>query len=337
MKICPKCEAIFDDSLNYCLQHGTELIDAATYKPELITSSKMSAETVEFQGAASTFQQQPTIPIDYSARTSADSKKTSVWPILVIAGLAVLLIGGGVVGGALYLRSYVVNHPPASPTPRRTTAPTSTATPAASPEPAEKVRIEVADGTTKGTFGEKFARCLVTNVTDKNLQDAGVSLTFYKKDVKVDSRSERLPLKLLRPGEGYPVWVDIGDIKDYDRVVAEQGPFTRPVMWAFAGAPLDLPLTDTALKTEKKTTSYNDRLFQEPYYIVTGVIENTTSKAVHPNIDIVYYDDKSEVVGYASASVGELKPGDKAKFDAQAAASELHGKPTRFETIVTGN
>jgi hypothetical protein len=334
MKICPKCEAIFDDSMNYCLEHGTELVDAATFKPDhLETTAKMAAETVEFQGAASTFQQQPTIPIDYSA---PQRKKSSVWPILVVAGLAIVLIGAGVVGGALYLRKYVADHPPTSPTPRRTPVATPT-TATASPEPKEKLRIETDTSTTDGKFGEKFLRCVVTNVTDKNLENAGVSLTFYKKDIKVNSRSERLPLKLLRPGETYPVWVDINDVKDYDRVVAEQGPFTRPVNWAFAAAPLDLPLTDTALKTEKNTTSYNDRLFQEPYYVVTGVIENTTSKSVHPTVDIVYYDDKSEVVGYASTSVGELKPGDKAKIEAEAAASQLHGKPTRFETIVTGN
>lgn len=326
MKICPTCKAIFDDSMNFCLEHGIDLVDAATHSPDTI-QSLASEKTQQLRDPVSTQQQNVTAPTVFG---TPPRKKNSLLPILLIVGLAVLFIGAAAIGGALYLynRNTAINWEP-PPTPR---PPLITPTP--TPEEVKKLNVEVI-GTEDGSFGDKFVKVMVTNIANTVLEKPSVDITFYEKDVKVGSRFESLPIEFLRPGETYPAWVRIAGLKKYDRMVAEQGGFTRiskrPVTEVFP----DLAVTEKVLTTEKKNSSINFRTYTENYYMAAAIIENTTAKAIRPSIDVVYYDEKGEVVGYTSAHVGELKPGDKAKIDAQAAQSQIHGKPTRFEVVVT--
>lgn len=247
MRICPACKAIFDDSMNYCLEHGIDLVDAATLEQDTI-QSRTSEKTLELRNPISTQQQNATVPTVFAKKPQG---KNSLLPVFLIVGLAVLLIGAAAIGGALYLynpKDDVVIDPPRTPTPR-----TPPMTPTPTPEEVKKLNVEVV-GTEDGSFGDKFVKVMVTNIANVVLEKPGVDITFYEKDVKVDTRSESLPIDYLRAGETYPVWVRILGLKKYDRMVAEQGGFTRISKKPLTDVFPDLAVTEKALTTEKKNS-----------------------------------------------------------------------------------
>lgn len=102
MKICPKCQASYqDDNLNFCLEDGTVLQQAAQNPlPEtvLLNQPRITAPPQQQMSQPSAPQaawntgQQP-----YSMQPPKKSSKTWIW-VLLILGVLALLCGGGFVG-----------------------------------------------------------------------------------------------------------------------------------------------------------------------------------------------------------------------------------------------
>jgi hypothetical protein len=107
MKICPRCQKTYaDDNLNFCLEDGSVLAQAAAPPP-----------TVQM-GQAQQTQPQPQMPSQpgaqagwnvspqqYSMQPPKKSSKAWIW-VLLILGAVVLICGGGF-AGLLYIGSQV--------------------------------------------------------------------------------------------------------------------------------------------------------------------------------------------------------------------------------------
>ncbi len=329
MKICPICSAIFDDSMNYCLEHGATLVhpdDENSIKsfPDEQTQQMRNPITIPNRGMT-----EPEIPTVIGNRAKPYSSGFGIVPKILVASFLSLLAIAAVVVAALYIKNS--QNPPrivSLPSP----SPTSTATPKAEPE----LKIEVGE-VSNGSFGEKFVKCLITNMNQSVITRPGVSLTFYENDVKVDYRSENSKIEYIRPNETFPIWIPITGVKKYNRILAEQAGFQQLAIEGTDVLYPELKITDAKMKVENLSSMYNFQRYAEKFYKVTGVVENTTSAEVSSKIYIVYYDTESQIVGYASDNVGKLKPGDKAQFDASSGHTELHGTPEKFEIITTGN
>jgi len=110
MKICPKCQKTYTDAnLNFCLDDGTVLNQAADQSmPEtiLLNQARPTAEPQQFPTAPQQMPQQQqagwnTGQPQYSMQPKKSSK-TWVWVLLIVGGL-ILLCGGGGLAGLIYL------------------------------------------------------------------------------------------------------------------------------------------------------------------------------------------------------------------------------------------
>ncbi|HEX3101959.1 MAG TPA: hypothetical protein VHQ01_09215 [Pyrinomonadaceae bacterium] len=124
MKICPRCQKTYtDDNLNFCLEDGSVLAQAAAPPPQTLHIN--DPQTIQMNDPRST--QQPSMPSQaggqpgsqpggqpgwnvapqqYSMQPPKKSSKTWIW-VLLILGLVVLLCGGGLVGFIFYAASQV--------------------------------------------------------------------------------------------------------------------------------------------------------------------------------------------------------------------------------------
>lgn len=333
MKVCPICSAIFDDSMNFCLEHGEVLVDPATLDTHKIRPYS-NEETLEFKNPISSRQKANTDFI-YPQITAGSQKRKSTVPILIIVGILGLLIVGGAVAGGLYIRRQMAG---AGGGKIGNSEFPSNQTSTPKPTPMENfIKVEVGQ-VSKGSFGEEYLKCQITNLSDRVVKMPGVSLTFYEGDVKVDFRSESSKLEYLRPRETIPVWIRINGVKKYDKVVAERSSSSSVLMMETTDViyPV-LNITDQAMKVETLTSSYNFQRYNEKFYNVTGIVENTNSYEVSPKVNVIYYDANSEIVGYSADTVGKLLPGEKAKFEATSGHTQLHGTPVKFELVTTAN
>ena len=100
MKICPRCQKTYsDDNLNFCLEDGSVLTQAAAQPPPPTVFINQPTPTQPQQGMPSQPGAQPqwnTAPQQY-AQAPKKSSTTWIW-VLLILGVLVLLCGGGFVG-----------------------------------------------------------------------------------------------------------------------------------------------------------------------------------------------------------------------------------------------
>ena len=104
MKICPRCQKTYtDDSLNFCLEDGSVLTQAAADMPETVMINQpritqpqpsMASQPVSQPGGQPAWN---TAPQQYSMQPPKKSSKMWIWVVLILGVLAVVC-GGGLVG-----------------------------------------------------------------------------------------------------------------------------------------------------------------------------------------------------------------------------------------------
>lgn len=113
MKVCPRCQKTYqDDNLNFCLEDGSVLTQAAGQQmPEtiLLNEPRITAQPSQApqqsgaQGGWNVPPQQ-----QYSMQPQKKSSKTWLWVLLILGGL-VLICGGGFIGMLAYIGSQADN------------------------------------------------------------------------------------------------------------------------------------------------------------------------------------------------------------------------------------
>lgn len=206
------------------------------------------------------------------------------------------------------------------------------AAPGATPPPKRStIKTEVV-GKVKGSFGVTYIKCLLTNTGETVLTDPQVTLILYKNDIKLEPVYGTAGLKYLKPGETTPVWVELHGNEDYTSAVVEEKKHLQNIENYQKIFP-ELKFSDVAMKTEVGNSSFNDQIYREKFFTISGTLQNEQYNKVAPQLFAVYYNSKSEVVGVISESPPELMRGEKTRFEISAGETQLFGVPTRFEII----
>ena len=111
MKICPRCQKTYsDDNLNFCLEDGSVLTQAAAQPPATIQMNSPQITQPQPSMPSQPGSQpggQPawnTAPQQYPAQPAKKSSKTWIWVLLILVVL-VLVCGGGLLGFLAYVGS----------------------------------------------------------------------------------------------------------------------------------------------------------------------------------------------------------------------------------------
>lgn len=328
MKTCPICNTVFDDSMNYCLEHGSDLV-SVTNPTAGSLRVKTSEKTAEFRNLNSAESNAPTYVQNYSTFGDARQKRR-IFPAVMagVLGLGVLSLAAAAAVIVLNWGEWRTDEGNQMGTSATPVAKTPT------PAPMQQVKAVLA-GEETDSFKNKWVKCMVTNLTDRIIADPTVEAVFYDNDVKIDSTTATLDVKYMRPNETLPVWVRIPYQKKYNRIEVEAGLRTKTETLRQSDIFLDVPVTPEALLIKQGVTLYNFRRFPEPYYTVRAVVENNTDTKLTPKANVIFYNDKSEVVGYYKGYVEAMEPGQKAKIDSSTANSQIHGKAARYELRLT--
>lgn len=192
-----------------------------------------------------------------------------------------------------------------------------------------KQKIEVI-GKVKGSFGNIYIKCMLTNTGATVITDPSVVLMLYKGDTKLDSVFGDAALKYLKPGASTPVWIKLHKYEDYtSAVVMEKNPHGMENSERLFPT---LKFT-AAMKVTTGISSYNDEPYKEKFFDVSGTVENEQYDKVTPELFVIYYDAKSQVVGVDSGRPPDLKRGEKAQFEIGAGETQLFGVPVRYEIL----
>ncbi|MEO6655919.1 MAG: hypothetical protein ABIO36_07515 [Pyrinomonadaceae bacterium] len=103
MKICPRCQKTYaDDNLNFCLEDGSVLTQAASAEPQTVFVNEPRPTQPQPQiqpttGGQASGQAAWNTPQQYSMQPPKKSSKTWVW-VLLILGVLILVCGGGFAG-----------------------------------------------------------------------------------------------------------------------------------------------------------------------------------------------------------------------------------------------
>jgi hypothetical protein len=202
----------------------------------------------------------------------------------------------------------------------------------APPPPGGKAKLKTeVIGKVKGSFGNYYIKCMLTNTGDTVITEPSVVLMLYKGDTKLDSVFGDAALKYLKPGATTPVWVKLYNYEDYtSAVVLEKNP--RGMENSDRLFP-NLKFSGVAMKITTGNSSYNDQIYKEKFFDVGGTVENELYDKVAPELYVIYYDSKSQVIGVQSDIPPELKRGEKAQFDIGAGETQLFGVPVRYEIL----
>ncbi len=195
------------------------------------------------------------------------------------------------------------------------------------------LKIEIQERV-KGGFDSQFLRCLVTNIGDNVIKNPSVKLTLYKNDIKIGDVSEESELEYLKPSQSVPIWIELhGKSAEYTSArideTVKQDVAKKDTNLLFP----TLVYTDAKMTSEKRTSLLNFKPYPEIFYIVKGTVENRQSEKVKPQIFILYYDSKDQIVGVTSTYPPELESNEKAEFSAMSGETNLFGVPARFELI----
>jgi hypothetical protein len=190
-------------------------------------------------------------------------------------------------------------------------------------------KIEVV-GKVKGSFGRTYIKVMLTNTGGTVIEDPSVVLMLYKDKTKLDSVFGDAPLKYLKPGATVPVWIHLFKYEDYtSAVVTERNP--RGIENSERLFPT-LKFT-AAMKNTTGISSFNDEPYKEKFFDISGTVENELYDKVTPELYVIYYDSKSQIVGVRSVRPPDLKRGEKAQFDISAGETQLFGVPVRYEIL----
>lgn len=113
MKVCPRCQKTYqDDNLNFCLEDGSVLTQAAGQMPDtvLLNQPRISspAPQVPTQPTAQPGWNVPPQGQAYSMQPQKKSSKVWLWVLLILGGI-ILVCGGGFVGLLAYIGSQADN------------------------------------------------------------------------------------------------------------------------------------------------------------------------------------------------------------------------------------
>lgn len=325
MKSCPVCHAVYDDSMNYCLDHGTTLVNAASEDVRELSNR----DTAQYSSQDVKAYSDVTASIPAANLTSTAKKGNGFTILLILFAGGMLLAVAGIIGGGHYLvkNAGERNAGGGDATP----IPIKTATPGIE---GVKLRVDFTEETSKSSYTGTFRKAFVTNESKQAALRPTVSFGFYKGDVKVDSSVGRLGLEVLGPGEMMPVWVRVDTVKPFDRIEAVQGLGTTADKKTLAERYIDLPVTEAKMTVRTGTSLVNFKPIREPYYDVSGVVENTKATAANIIIYAIFYDKEKNVVGFASDSPEEMKPGQKVSFDINTSRNQIYGDAAEYRLVM---
>ncbi len=319
MKICPNCKTEYGDEMNFCLTDGSTLKDAARFSLEDTVSLTDNA-TLEYKKPQTAEQNKQTNLTDFGKPQKSSLK----WVILSgVVGL-ILLFVGIVGGGLIYLRYYVANDPEDySRTPTRT--PLQGFTPVRTPEAKSNIKIEILEKV-KNNSGQSFLKCKVTNISESLARPFSMTLQFYKDDVVIKENAAFIKLKYLKPQQSVPVWVGLYGTENYTSVKVKDSGANYQIYKPASQLLLDLNFTETKMMIAYSTS-----------YKVEGIVENQNYDTISPELYVIFYDEKSEIIGIETKRLNNLEKNVKTKFEATISDRDLFGKPKTFEIITVAD
>jgi hypothetical protein len=336
MKTCPKCKNIFPEELNFCLEDGVALveIEADEFKPTLAFSQETTLQLPNRTNAenevATRLQNKGRQTFPYQHQPQSDLKR-----IIAIFFCIGLFLSLSIAGGYWYLRRTTRQYPVDPPDIyRRSPSPTPTPTP--TPKVENNVKVEILDKMTDG-FGNKYLKCKVTNISENVVDLSFVGLNFYQGDVKIKDAGEFPKLRILKPKQTIPVWINLYGTGNYTSVKVKEPISTSPIRKPIEQLFPQLEFSQTEMKAESGYMSVNFRQYKTTYYKVSGIVENPKDEKISPQIFVLYYDANGEIVGISSTSVSNLVKGEKTKFEVSEVEADMFGKPKTFEIIAISN
>lgn len=196
----------------------------------------------------------------------------------------------------------------------------------------DKIKVEIGEKV-KGGFDETFVKCLITNTGEQVVEVPRISLTLYKNDLKLGNVSSEAEMKYLKPGQTVPIWINLYKNKDYTAArfdeTAKYSIVSKDPNLLFP----NVVYTDAKMSSEIGTSLINFRPFKETFYKVKGTLENREYDLLKLKIYVIFYNDKSEIVGITDTNPPDLKRNEKAEFEASMGDKKLFGMPVRFELI----
>lgn len=329
MKICPKCRATFTDELNFCLDDGVVLepiiVDKRNFDGGDTANFKQFTNENAGRQTNSPFPPQPT-------------RKSNTGKILAAVGIVGFLFIGGMIYGLISVISNMDFNTNRSDFPSKPTI-TPTMTPFIKPEtekPSAKLKVEVLDKV-KDNFGFEHLKCMITNVGDSVIVDPSITLDLYENDVKAGSLYGRSEMKFLKPQQTVPVWIDLFADKKFTSARYDETKTQRVSDKTSEKLFPELIYSDAKMEIESGNSSYNGRIYKDKIYAVSGIVENQSLDSISPQLFVIYYDEKDEIVGITSTYPSAMKRGEKSKFEASIGLTGTFGKPTRFEIIAVND
>ena len=329
MKQCPICRTTYNDEMNYCLNDGSRLENTNT------DYDKMSdAQTIGFEK-----NKVPTEPNQIRPTAVSlfpRSKKSNTGKVLFIVAFVGLMFFGGLVYGLVSMiaeknwnNKKQVYKPPSSAAPSNTPDVETNRSDG-------KLKVEISDRV-KDNFGDSYLKCLITNTGDAVIVDPSFSLDLYNNDVKTGTLRGTAQLDYLKPGQTIPVWISLFGEKKFTSARYDE---TENLQVSDKDPEKLFPtlvFTNAKLSVETATSSYNGRLYQDKIFVVSGIVENQTYENISPDLFILYYDDKNEIVGINSTYPSSMKKGEKSTFESSIGKTSSFGTPGRFEIIAVND
>ncbi len=331
MRICPLCEKNYEDNMNYCLEDGKTLVNAADFDRQKTLSyfPAPARPTDENKGAT---DQTPRRDADFNQTKSAKPAR-SLKKIGLIVG--VCLIGLFSIFGffvysltnALRPVKYVANTEYSGNRSVRNF-------------PAEKSPAPVIDyaaveteivGRVKDNFGKTYIKCLLKNIGGAVIENPSVSLTLYKNDLKIGDVSGKSEMKFLQTNQTIPIWISGSGVDEYTSARVDETKMQRVAKKDKSALYPPLVFSAPQMTNAKETSLVNFRPYSEMFYTVAGTVENRDLDKVNATIYVTFYDIKGEIVGIVATRPPELKKNEKAEFTASSGEMGLFGKPVTFE------
>lgn len=334
MKICPKCRNKFGDELNFCLDDGTSLETLTVDKINFEGQETASYEKLGRISAQN--QQQPTIPQNFpNYDRQMPPKKSNAGKILAGIGIVVILFVAGMIYGLIS----VISNMDFTNNSTSFTTPKPIMTPIVKPlteKPKAKLEVEILEKV-KDNFGLDYLKCMITNVGETVIVDPSINLDLYENDVKVGNLYGRSEMGFLKPQQKVPVWISLFASKKFTTAKYDESGLLRTSDKAVEKLFPVLIYKDAKIEIETGNSSYNGRIYKDKLYVVSGIIENQSYENISPELFIIYYDDKDEIVGIASTHPSAMKLGEKSKFSASIGKINTFGNATKFEIIAVND
>lgn len=330
MKVCSNCGREYADDMFFCLEDGTFL--QSNTEKNVSPGGKSGRATNESNHETYIYPAGGNLPPSQQKTVNLPARKSHLGIIIASVIIGVSILSGVFIYGLISRIPARQNRGFETAEASPTVAGIKPLFPAKTPEYTSNLKIEIGERVKAG-FNENFIKCLVTNTGEQIIKSPSVSLVLYKNDLKVGSISESSKLKYLKPNQTIPIWVSLGANKEYTAARIDE---ERKYSVAEKEPDLLYPnviYTDAKMTSEIGTSLLNFRPYREVFYSVKGTIENRQYDILKTEIFIIFYDDKSEIVGITSTTPPDLKRNEKAEFEASMGDKKLFGTPAKFELI----